>query len=59
MPFNTSIGTVLQAFCCGVAAFVTNPKYLQVPGAKDDVKEGLQRQETTAGDMGADLVRKK
>ena len=57
--FNTGIGTVLRAFCCGDAAFVPNPKYLQVPRAKDDVEEGLHRQETTPGDMGADWVRMK
>ena len=57
--FNTGIGNVLQAFCCRVAAFITNPKYSQVPGAKDNVEEGLQRQETTTCDMGADWVRMK
>ena len=52
--FNTSIGTILRAFCCGVAAFVMNPKYSQFPIAKDDVEEGLERQETTVDDIGAD-----
>ena len=57
--FNTGIGTILRAFCCGVAVFITNPKYSQVPRAKDDVEEGLQRQEATAGDKGADWARLK
>ena len=57
--FNTDISTVLCAFCCRVAAFVINSKYLHVPRANVDVKEGLQRQETSAGDMGADQVRMK
>ena len=35
----------------------TNPKYLQVPRAKDDVEEGLHRQEATAGDKGTGWVR--
>ena len=54
--FNTSIGTVLQAFCCGVAVFITNPKYSQVPRAKENVKGGLQRQEATIDDKGADWI---
>ena len=50
--FNTSIGTVLRAFCSGVAAFVTNPKYLQVPGTKESVEGGLQMQDATTNDKG-------
>ena len=55
--FNTGISIVLRAFCCRVAAFVTNPKYLHVPRAKDDAEEGLQRQENPTSDMGSDQVR--
>ena len=40
--FKTSITTVLRAFCCGVATFVINPKYSQIPGTKENVEEGLQ-----------------
>ena len=57
--FKTGNTTILCTFSCGVAAFVTNPKYSHIPGAKDDVEEGLQRQETPAGDMGLDQVRMK
>ena len=30
--FKMGLGTILRAFCCGIAAFVTNPKYTDVPG---------------------------
>ena len=37
----TKVGTVLRAFCCGVAAFVTDPKYSQVPGLRT-VEDGCE-----------------
>ena len=43
--FNIGIGIILRAFVCGVAAFVTNPKYSQVLGSRDVVEERLQGQE--------------
>ena len=39
--FVTTVGTVLRAFCCGVAAFVTDPKYSQVPGLRT-VEDGWE-----------------
>ena len=54
--FNTGIGTILLTFCCGVATFVTNPKYSQVPGTKDDVEERLPGQEVIMDNIGAALI---
>ena len=50
--FNTSMGTILRAFCCRIAMFVTNPKYSQVPGTREDIKEKLQEQEIAADNIG-------
>ena len=50
--FDTGLGTILRAFCYGIAPFITNPKYSQVSETRDDVK-GLQEQEITADDIGA------
>ena len=50
--FDTGRGTILRAFCCGITAFITNPKYSQVSETRDDV-EGLQEQEIAADDIGA------
>ena len=50
--FDTGLGTILRAFCCGIAAFITNPKYSQVPETRDDI-ERLQEQEIAADDIGA------
>ena len=50
--FDTGLGTILRVFCCGIAAFITNPKYSQVPETRDEI-EGLQEQENVADDIGA------
>ena len=50
--FDTGMGTILRAFCCGIATFVTNPKYSQVSETIDDI-ERLQEQEIVADDIGA------
>ena len=42
--FKTGIGTILRAFCCGIAAFMTSPKYSQVPGTQGDPVGRLQGQ---------------
>ena len=49
--FNTGMGTILRAVCCGIAVFVTNPKYLQVPGTGDNIEERLLEQEIAAVDI--------
>ena len=36
--FNTGLGTILRAFCYGIAAFITNPKYSQMPETKDEIE---------------------
>ena len=52
--FNTGMGTILRAFCCGVAMFVTKPKYSQVPEDKENIEGRLQGQEAADDDKGAD-----
>ena len=31
--YKMGLATILRAFCCGIAAFMTNPKYADVPGS--------------------------
>ena len=50
--FKTRLGTILRAFCCGIATFITNPKYSRMSDTRDDV-ERLQEQEIVADDIGA------
>ena len=33
--FHTCLGTILRAFCCGIATFITNPKYSPVLEARE------------------------
>ena len=47
--FKMGLGTILCAFCCGIAAFVTNPKYM--PGKHMNPTGRLQRQDSTADDI--------
>ena len=47
------LGTILQAFCCRITAFVKNPKYSHMPGNHVGPEERLQGQETTADDIEA------
>ena len=50
--FNTGLGTILRAFCCGIATFITNPKYSQMSDTRDNV-ERLQEREIVADDIGS------
>ena len=45
------LGTILCAFCCGIAAFVTSPKYAHVPGNHVGPTEILQGQDSTVDDI--------
>ena len=49
---HTGLGTILQAFCYGIAAFITNPKYSPVPETREDM-EGLQGQDIDSEDIGS------
>ena len=44
--FKTSVGTILRAFCCGIAAFMTSTKDSQTPETQADTTGGLQGQGT-------------
>ena len=39
------LGTILRAFCCGVAAFIINPKYSHMPGNQGGPVGRFQEQE--------------
>ena len=41
---HASLGTLLRAFCCGIATFIINPKYTPVSEARED-QERLQEQD--------------
>ena len=61
-PFSTTIGTILRASFCGIVAFVTNPKYSQVPGIKNNLQEGIvetgmQGKEVIDGGTGPNWVK--
>ena len=45
------LGIILHAFCCGIAAFVINPKYRDVPGNHMNPIGRLQWQDSTADDI--------
>ena len=30
--YKLGLATILRAFCCGITAFITNPKYADMPG---------------------------
>ena len=32
--YKLGLATILRAFCCGIAALITNPKYADVPSVK-------------------------
>ena len=49
--FNMGLGTILQAFCCGIVALMTNPKYSPMPGNHVGPAGRLQGQETTVDDI--------
>ena len=49
--FNMGLGTILRAFCCGIVAFVTNPKYSHMPGNHVGPVGRLQGQETPADNI--------
>ena len=49
--FKMGLGTILRAFCCGIAAFMTNPKYTDVPGHHVNPTGRLQWQDSTANDI--------
>ena len=46
--FKIGLATILHAFCCGIAAFVKNPKYTDVPGSHVNPTGRLQWQDSTA-----------
>ena len=54
--FYTVLGTILQAFCSGIATFITNPKYSPVPEAREDM-ERLQEQDVDSDDIGSMWIR--
>ena len=49
---HTGLGTFLRYFCCGIAAFKTNPKYSPVPETREDM-ERLQEQDVNSDDIGS------
>ena len=59
--YKLGLATILRAFCCGIAAFILNPKYDDVPvnqvqrlprqGSARDVEAALS-QEKLCGDTG-------
>ena len=49
--FKMGLATILRAFCCGIAAFMTNPKYTDVPGSHVNPTGRLQQQDSTANDI--------
>ena len=54
--FKTGIGTILRAFFCGIAAFMTSTKYSQAPGSQADPVGGLQGQGALDVDIKAALA---
>ena len=51
--FDIGLGTILRDFCCGVTAFVTNPKYSHMPGNQGGPIGRLQEQEAVEDDIEA------
>ena len=49
--FKMGLGTILHAFCCGIAAFMTNPKYAHMPGNHFGPTGRLQGPDSTADDI--------
>ena len=47
---RASLGMFLQAFCCGIATFIINPKYAPVLEARED-QERLQEQDIDLNNM--------
>ena len=54
--FHTSLGTILCAFCCGIATFIINPKYAPVPEAREDL-ERLQEQDVNPANIEPTWIR--
>ena len=50
------LATILRAFCCGIAAFMMNLKYADVPGSHVNHASRLQGQDSTMEDLDRDLV---
>ena len=51
-----SLGMLLQAFCCGIATFIINPKYTPVSEARED-QERLQEQDVDLANIGPAWMR--
>ena len=49
--YKLGLATILRAFCCGIAAFMTNPKYADVPGSHMNNASRLQWQDSTMEDI--------
>ena len=49
--FKMGLSTILCAFCYGIVAFMTNPKYAHVPGNHVGPTGRLQGQDSTADDI--------
>ena len=49
--YKLGLATILRAFCCGIAAFITNPKYADVPVGQGNQVHRLPRQEDSTLDI--------
>ena len=45
--YKLGLATILRAFCCGIAAFITNPKYADVLVGQGNQVNRLPRQDST------------
>ena len=45
--YKLGLATILRAFCCGIAAFITNHKYADVPVGQGNHVHRLPRQDST------------
>ena len=44
--YKLGLATILRAFCCGIAAFITHPKYADVPVGQGNQVHRLPRHDS-------------